>query len=251
MYITDRRAVLSTGNCYRACNRRPAIVRRTKQAALATREAILDAAESVFHDRGVAHASLEEIAQSAGCTRGAVYWHFKDKAELFDAMMQRVAMPAEALLGQAGAGGETNPLALLRLATIDVLKRTTKDPRMQRVFEIAYHKCEYVGDAAGVRSRHVASQSECLGTIEAVFRECVARGLLPASVSPREAAIGTMSLVSGLIANWVLDPKGFSLSRHAESLVDAWFRGLATAGAASAPAARPARSTRPARRSRR
>ena len=35
-----------------------------------------------------------------------------------------------------------------------------------------------------------------------------------------------MSLVSGLIANWVLDPKSFSLSRHAEALVDIYFRGL-------------------------
>jgi TetR/AcrR family transcriptional regulator, acrAB operon repressor len=202
------------------------MVRRTREEALATRETILDAAEQVFHDKGVAHASLEEIAQAAGCTRGAIYWHFKDKAELFDAMMDRVVLPVEAMLDRAGQAGVTDPLAILRLATIDILERTARDPHLQRVFEIAYHKCEYTGDAAGVRDRHIASQSECQGTIEAGFRACVAQGYLPKSVNPKEAAIGAMSLVSGLIANWVLDPKSFSLAKHAAPLVDTYFRGL-------------------------
>ena len=63
----------------------------------------------VFHDKGVAHASLEEIARDAELTRGAIYWHFKDKAELFDAMMQRVALPVEEMLEAAGCCGGTRP----------------------------------------------------------------------------------------------------------------------------------------------
>ena len=217
------------------------MARRTKEEALETRTRILDAAERVFYERGVARASLEDIAASAKVTRGAIYWHFKDKAELFDAMMQRVVMPAEDMLEHAGCCGESNPLEILRRTTVDVLMRTATDKRMQRIFDIAYHKCEYVGDAAGVRERHIASQQECLGSIEAGFTACIAQGYLPKSVSAKEAAIGAMSLVSGLIANWVLDPKSFSLARHAESLVDIYFRGLqSTPVVAHEPRAKPA-----------
>jgi len=210
------------------------MARRTKEEALETRSRLLDAAEKVFHEKGVAHASLEDIALEARLTRGAIYWHFKDKAELFDAMMQRVVLPAEAMLEQAEGCGKLNAFELLRQATLDVLLRTARDARTQRVFDIAYHKCEYVGDAAGVRQRHAASQGECLKTIEAGFRACVKEGQLPASVDPRGAAIGCMSLASGLIANWVLAPRSFSLEQHAEALVDTYFRGLA-----STPAKRP------------
>lgn len=210
------------------------MARKTKEEAQATRERILDAAEVVFHDKGVAHASLEEIAAQAEVTRGAIYWHFKDKGELFDAMMQRVALPVEDMLECAGCGAEARPLEVLRRATVDVLLRTARDARMRRVMDIAYHKCEYVGDAAGVRDRHIASQEECLRTIESAFRACIRAGELPASVKPREAAIGTLSLVSGLIANWVLAPASFSLERHAQSLVDSYFRGLAATPAAGA-----------------
>lgn len=217
------------------------MVRRTKQEALETRDRILDAAEQVFYDKGVAHASLEDIAAAAQVTRGAIYWHFKDKAELFDAMMQRVVLPAEDILERADRGHEAGTLETLRKATIDVLVRTATDARMQRIFEIAYHKCESVGDAKAVRDRHAASQAQCLRTIEASFRACVTSGELPKGIDPRVAAVGAMSLVSGIIANWVLDPKSFALRKHAEALVDIYFRGLS---ALPPPARTRARGTR-------
>jgi TetR/AcrR family acrAB operon transcriptional repressor len=211
------------------------MARRTKEEAQETRSRIIDAAEQVFYEKGVAHASLEEIAVAAEVTRGAIYWHFKDKAELFDAMMQRVVLPVEDMLESADCCAEADPLELLRRATIDVLLRTARDPRTQRVFDIAYHKCEYVGDAAAVRERHIASQAECTKTIEAGFRACVAAGQLPKGLDPQEAAIATLSFVSGLIANWVLAPKSFSLERHAESMANTFFRGLATTPKAAIP----------------
>ena len=208
------------------------MARKTREQALATRNRLVDAAEKVFHEKGVAHASLEEIAAAAGVTRGAIYWHFKDKAELFDAMMQRVMLPVEDLGERADACDPGDPLVALRNCAVQVLLRTARDSAVQRVFDIAYHKCEYVGDAAGVRERHIASQAGCLRTIESGFRACVKSGRLPKTVQPRVAAIGAMSLVSGLIANWVLDPKSFSLRNHAETLVDTYFRGLASQPAA-------------------
>ena len=62
------------------------MVRRTKEEAQETRNRILDAAERVFVERGVGRSSLNEIATAAGVTRGAIYWHFQDKADVFNAM---------------------------------------------------------------------------------------------------------------------------------------------------------------------
>ena len=71
------------------------MARRTKEDALATRHQLLDAAERVFAEKGVSRTSLNDIAQAAGASRGAIYWHFKNKADLFNAMLERITLPME------------------------------------------------------------------------------------------------------------------------------------------------------------
>src|SRR5262249_10424519 len=55
-----------------------------------TRDALLDAAASVFAKRGFHGASLDEIAATAGYTRGAIYKHFADKDELLHEVCVRL-----------------------------------------------------------------------------------------------------------------------------------------------------------------
>ncbi|WP_303295791.1 TetR family transcriptional regulator, partial [Escherichia coli] len=59
------------------------MARKNKQEAQETRQHILDVALRLFSQQGVSSTSLGEIAKAAGVTRGAIYWHFKDKSDLF------------------------------------------------------------------------------------------------------------------------------------------------------------------------
>ena len=75
-------------------------MRRTKEEADNTRTAILTAAQLLFLKKGVSHTSLEQIARQAGVTRGAVYWHFQNKAHLFHEMLNQVRLPTEQMAKQ-------------------------------------------------------------------------------------------------------------------------------------------------------
>src|SRR5690349_18358466 len=72
-----------------------AMPRCSKEESLETREALLDAALEEFHARGVSRPSLTDIAARVGMTRGAVYVHFDNKADLFSALLDRVLVPAQ------------------------------------------------------------------------------------------------------------------------------------------------------------
>lgn len=71
------------------------MARRTNEQAQQTREKILEGALNVFSEKGFSRSTLSDIAKRIGMTRGAVYWHFKDKrellVELIEAMHQREA----------------------------------------------------------------------------------------------------------------------------------------------------------------
>lgn len=207
------------------------MARRTKEEALATRDRILDTAEKVFLKKGVSRTSLEDIARTASVTRGAIYWHFKNKADLFDAMMQRVSLPMEQMTARAGDDDLDDPLASVRACALTVLERLTTDKQCQRVFEISCHKVEYVDEMEQLRERHIECRADCLAQIERGLRNAVKKRQLPTAVSPRFAAIGLYALVDGLIMNWVLDPKSLPLAKAAAPLVDSYLDGLKASGA--------------------
>ena len=98
------------------------MARRTKADAQTTRNNLLDAAEQLFLSRGVSHTSLNDIATAAGTTRGAIYWHFKDKADLFNAMMERVTLPLEQTLVVAYVEQSAHPVAEIRSAMQEALR---------------------------------------------------------------------------------------------------------------------------------
>ncbi len=202
------------------------MVRKTKEEAQETRHAILDAAERVFQERGVSHTSLAEIAAAAGVTRGAIYWHFKNKADLFEAMIQRVFDPLEAKLAELQADGRENPVDALRAIAVYFIATVAADPRYMRVLEIAWHKCEYVGEMAAIRDNHLECGNRYLSLNEAGIRLAVERGYLPATVDPRLAAVGLMAVIDGLVVNWTLDQSLFPLAEFGPGIVDAYLTGL-------------------------
>jgi TetR/AcrR family acrAB operon transcriptional repressor len=62
-------------------------MRKTAEEAAQTRAALLEAALFVFAEQGLASARLADVAQRAGLTRGALYYHFADKSVLHAAVM--------------------------------------------------------------------------------------------------------------------------------------------------------------------
>ena len=63
-------------------------MRRTKEEAAITREHLLNAALVSFSARGYSHTTLDDIARQAGTTRGAIHWHFGNKAELYNTLVR-------------------------------------------------------------------------------------------------------------------------------------------------------------------
>ena len=217
------------------------MARRTKDEALETRSRILDAAERVFSEHGVSRTSLGDVAHAAGVTRGAIYWHFKDKGDLFTAMVSRITLPMEAMVARSSDESVEDPIGSLKKCAVSALMRTATDPQVQRVFDVVTHKCEYLGEMAGVNNRVSAAQKGCVDRAEQAIRNAIRRGQLPSSVNPRLAAICLDAMLYGLISNWLANPRYLNLGRQAEAMIDLYLDGLRS---------RPARRVRPARAAR-
>ena len=202
------------------------MARRTKEDALATHHQLLDAAERVFAEKGVSRTSLQDIAQAAGVTRGAIYWHFTNKADLFNAMMARITLPMEQALQQIGHDAGQDPLVELQRSLLAAIRKIVSDDRTRLVFEVATLKVEYVDELLAVKARHVQTHADGKREIQRSLQEAAARRHLTLEVSPAVAAQGLQALVVGLIHTWLLAPQSFELVAVAEVVMASYLAGF-------------------------
>lgn len=201
------------------------MVRKTKEDAAITRQRIIDAAREMFLLKGVSRTSLEQIASHASVTRGAVYWHFQNKAELFHAMREEVYLPLidrmdDTLLGNSD---EVNPDPLGRIrkhleSTIQILDN---DQTTRATYEVMMTKCEYVDEFADVLKSILSNCSGLVHKMEQAYAKAQEIGQVGTQLTAAELALDTHLFFSGLLHMWVKDTQGTLFRDRAMQLIDA------------------------------
>lgn len=197
------------------------MVRQTKENAEITRQRIIDAARKVFLSRGVSRTSMEQIAAEAGVTRGAVYWHFSNKTELFGALREQVILPLidrmdDSLLIENN-DDPIGQIGKFLSATIDALNDSS-DTR--QTFEIMMVKCEYVDDLSIVLEQTLSNCERITKKIEQLYERAKTKGQLKTIDSPAILSMDTHLFFSGLIHLWVKDLDHKHYRNQAKDLIN-------------------------------
>ncbi len=213
------------------------MARRTKEGSLETRERLLDAALDVFHARGASTPSLSDIAQLAGVTRGAVYVHFENKADLFTALCERTMLPMDAT---SAGDPSVGPLARLRALCIYQMQQTVRDERYRRMSDILFHRFERSEQNAAIVERMAQRRGRCIDARKGLMREAMAAGELPADLDLDRAIPLLHACVTGIIRDSLLAGSEIDLERDATSYVDALLAMIQTSPSLKRPARAPA-----------
>jgi TetR/AcrR family acrAB operon transcriptional repressor len=196
------------------------MARKTKENAELTRQRLIEAARQVFLERGVSRTTMEHIAMQAGVTRGAIYWHFSNKLDLFQAMREQVFLPLidrmdDTLLVE----GSEDPLTCIEnflCGTIHVLNDSTET---RQIYEIMMIKCEYVDEFGRVLQQILLNCSAIARKLQLVYERAQAQDQLHASHEPAQLAIDTHLFFIGLLHMWVKDTDGDQFRERAIELV--------------------------------
>ncbi|CAO97525.1 multidrug efflux transporter transcriptional repressor AcrR [Erwinia tasmaniensis] len=196
------------------------MARNTKQQAQETRNHILDAAIKRFSEHGVAKTSLADIAAGAGVTRGAIYWHFKNKTDLLNEIWAQSESGLAALEIEYQSKYPADPLSVMRSMLRYVFEATATDQKRRALMEIIYHKCEFVGEMATLQLMQQNLYLECYEKIELLLVGCIDAQQLPENLDTRRAAVVMRGYVSGIMENWLFMPDSFDLAADAPQLVE-------------------------------
>jgi TetR/AcrR family transcriptional regulator, acrAB operon repressor len=179
--------------------------RKTPEESAKTRSAILNAALEVFGEKGYSRSTLNGIAQKAGFTRGAVYWHFKDKIDLFTGLAEAIKYTAEGLFKDIDP---TSPVELRDLF-VKYFTLFETDDRYRRFYEIIWLRTEWSDELTPVLERFREEMHQLREWLEKIFTRLQAVEALASTTNPQLAATSTCAFIEGLVGLRLSDPDQF------------------------------------------
>ncbi len=183
---------------------------------------ILDAAVSVFAEKGFHTARVSDVAERASVADGTIYLYFRNKEELlmtaintaFDAFMSRARTELEAI---PSASGKLRRLARLHLEALG----SNRD--LAVVFQMELRQSARFLEPF---SHH--HMVEYLGLVRAAIREGQAQGTFRSDLREKIAANCFFGALDEMVTSWVLDEAFYPLSEVADSVADIILLGLET-----------------------
>lgn len=200
-------------------------MRRTKEEAAVTRATVLKAALSVFSVKGYAATTLDDVASAAKVTRGAIYWHFKGKADLYNTLVEEMSARGASIVQQAVAEGGTL-IDILRRVFISQCALIEDDREARAVMELALFKTGLDPDLQAGRKQQVDAGHALIAGIADAMKMGVSQGILRDDTDPTDMARAFIAFENGVIQQWLTSPKSFSLKESAESFADIFIKGL-------------------------
>ena len=205
------------------------MARNTKEKAQETRERIIDAAIDVFYDKGVSNTSLNDVAHAAKVTRGAIYWHFKNKADLFDAMCAHIKNPIHLMVEEVASEKTPDPLGLLRVQGAAIRRMIVDSPKLRKIMTIIHYRCEITDKDDSIlllyRRDWLMHGRE---STKRILSNAIAKGQLPPDLDLRLASILMQAAFNGLVMNWLLIPESFDLVSDGNVILESAIDNLRT-----------------------
>src|SRR5512134_2753287 len=162
-------------------------MRRTKQEAAVTRATVLKAALAVFSEKGYAATTLDDVAKAARVTRGAIYWHFKGKADLYNTLVEEFSARGAAVVQGAVAEGGTL-IEILRRVFVRQCALIEEDKEARAVMELALFKTGHHPELGAGRKKQIEAGNALIAGIADAMRAGVMQGILRNDMDPADMA---------------------------------------------------------------
>ena len=201
-------------------------MRKTKTEAQKTHQHLLDAALEVFWRDGVTRASLQAIAQEAGVTRGALYWHFKNKEDLFETLFEQQYADFFAAFNDQTLRDNQDVWTHLQHNLTAMFETLATRESKHKFCNVMFSKCEQT--AGNETITELACRYHRLFQKQIAYALQLSReqGRLPENTDIELAAIYLESSSVGLIKIWIDEPERFDLIAKSKRVIAANMRVL-------------------------
>lgn len=202
-------------------------MRRTKEDAELTRQSLLKAATKVFSRKGYAATRLEDIAEAAKVTRGAIYHHFGGKAELFAEIIDNASQTLDQAIRRAIQEGGTF-LEITQRILVYTVKLLAEDSQYQEAMALLLFNAGDSPDLFSMRERRLEQGKAQLEQVVGFFRMGLAQGAVRPDLDPEIGARAFMAYQNGLYMLELTSPGILNVEQHSKKISEVFTQGIAS-----------------------
>jgi len=199
-------------------------MRRKKEDAEKTKDELLKAALKVFSEKGYASTRLEDIAREANVTRGAIYWHYTNKKNLYVAMIEK-AYEKISIIIKNELYSDKSPIEKLESLLYTILIQIVSDEEFRKVEEISMFKAESE-ELKDIRDEEYEFTVYLKNSVMGIINEGIEQGEIKKDIDAEVGAISFLGFLSGVEILWLSHNDLFSLEKHAKSICNLFISGL-------------------------
>ncbi len=191
--------------------------------ASATKNDILQAAIEIFVQHGFVKSTLEQIAAKANVTRGAVYWHFKNKHDIFEALHEALHQPLTASILEDMQKNCDDSLCQLEKLCVKLLVDLDNDEMRKKILKIFLCKCDYSCGLEDILEKQRKRKLKNIDLFSKYFDRAKKNKNLPKTLDPKITAISLVCYMSGIVTEYLRNPQLFNLKKQAPHLIGQFF----------------------------
>jgi len=197
-------------------------LKRTKAEAELTRQTIIEAGLILFSEQGVTQTSLVEIATRAGVSRGAVYWHFDNKWEIFDAILSRYSTRIDELAGAGQEESESDPLGRLSELLHFIFCNVATREDFRNIFKIFLRE-RFMRETKQVPPRIREFIDKAMADKIKTLENAKRKRQLPGDLDTLAGSQMIHIMLEGIVSSWLQEPDAYDLEQESPRFVEAIF----------------------------
>lgn len=182
------------------------MARKTKEEAEKTRIRILDTALELFYEKGYSRCTLVDIANRIGLTKGAIYWHFKSKVDLFLGLGQYMEEKLETELAEFYT--RSSGITAIRSLPAEMIRRICENRQLNQYYTLIYYRMEWRDELLPVKDFFEKQDQLFRQYAEGLFSEAQVNGDIGKEHPVSPTASAWLALVDGFTARALLEKDG-------------------------------------------
>ncbi len=200
------------------------MARKTKEEAEKTRNSILTAALEIIFEKGYARSTFVDIADRIHLTKGAVYWHFKNKPDLILALGRKMEAKIENTL--AGISERVVCLEDLKDVLQEIILLISTDEELRRYYTIVYYRMEWTEELLPLKEFFDREEDMMVQWFLEMFKEAQLKGQISKARNLPYLSKALSAFMGGLLAYCLSKDDRKDESQVVEMGLDAFFAGL-------------------------